>query len=215
MRKRKAFITILSVLLASGAKSAWAAGITESKTPESLGLIGVLFLVGLVQILLFAKHRNQTNGTLALLCAGMLVAWIVREDFWPSSASFKAITYAGIVPLLLIYVQSLYPRRWLGAMIDFTWAYVIPYAVIILVYPPEQLVPIMPAMEKFSFLSLATTLVTAAEARRERQPCALALLFTLVCLFVGLMLADLRAYALGSFTVAQVWIVSRVGRTPP
>lgn len=215
MRRREAFITILGILLASGASSAWAAGITESKRPESLGLIGVLLLVGTIQLLLYAKHRRQPNGTLALLCAGMLVGWIIREDFWPTPDSFKAITYAAIVPLVLIHVQSLYPRRWLGAMVDFTWAYVIPYAVIILVYPPEQLVPIMPAMEKFSFLSLATTLVTAAEARRERQPFALVLLFTLVLLFVGLMLPELRAYALGSFTVAQVWIVSRVGRTPP
>jgi hypothetical protein len=37
----------------------------------------VLCIVGLVQLALFAKNRRSTDGSLALLCAGMLVGWIV------------------------------------------------------------------------------------------------------------------------------------------
>jgi dolichol kinase len=175
----------------------------------------VLCIVGLVQLALFVKNRRSTDGSLALLCAGMLVGWIVTAGIWPLEAHFRATTLAAIVPLLLFYLQTLIPRRWLAGMVDFTWAYVIPYWVIVFVYPPTQLVPILPVMEKFSFFSLATTLVAAYQARSEGQPQAGFLLFTLVLLFVGLMFPPTRAWALGFFVCSQVWIVVRAGRTRP
>lgn len=212
MQTRDGILTIIGGLLASESCFAWAAGITESKRPESLVLMLLLLLTGAVQLVFYRQRQLKAHGTLALLCLGMLVGWGIRDGYGPPllAQHFKALTYAAIVPLLLIHIQALYPRRWLGGMVDFTWAYVIPYAVIVLVYPPEQLVPILPAMEKFSFLSLATSVLAAAQARREQQPGASLLLFTLVFLFLGLLMEGLSAYALGLFTVAQAWQVSRL-----
>lgn len=186
-----------------------------SMKPESLGLMAVLILTGLVQLALYGKNRRPVDGSLALLCAGMLVGWIVSSGIWPLAPHVQAVIQAATVPLLLFYLQTLIPRRWLAGMVDFTWAYVIPYAVIVFVYPPEQLTPILPVMEKFSFFSLATSLIAAYQARDEGQPYAGFLLFTLVLLFAGLVLEPTRAWALGIFAGSQVWIVARAGRTRP
>ena len=190
-------------------------GISESMRPENLGAMTALLLVGLLQLALYAKHRRSTHGSLALVCAGLLVGWIVHAGIWPLAVHFQATTYATIVPLILYYLQTLLPRRWLSGMVDFTWAYVIPYWVIVFVYPPQQLLPILPVMEKFSFFSLATTLIAAYQARDEGQPFATFLLFTLVFFFVGLMFPPTRAWAPGFFVCSQVWIVARAGRTRP
>lgn len=195
------FIPIVPVLLAN--------------RPVDMGVTIMLLGTLLVQLGLFAKRRTRTNGSLALLCAGMLVGWSVEAAPWHLADHFRAIIHAAIVPLLLFHIQALIPRRWLAGMVDFTWAYVIPYAVIVFVYPPEQLVPILPVMEKFSFFSLATTLIAAQQARREGRPDAGFLLFTLVLLFVGLGFVPTRAWALGIFVGSQVWIVARAGRTRP
>jgi hypothetical protein len=184
-------------------------------SPESLGVMTVLFILGLAQLALFGKKRRPADGSLGLLCAGMLVGWIIYAGIWPLAAHFQAVAYAAIVPLLLFHIQLLIPGRWLAGMVDFTWAYVIPYVVIVFVYPPEQLTPILPVMEKFSFFSLATTLIAAHQARGEGWPYAGFLLFTLVLLFVGLMFPPTRAWALGFFVCAQLWIVARAGQTRP
>ncbi|HET9239298.1 MAG TPA: hypothetical protein VFO10_18705 [Oligoflexus sp.] len=182
---------------------------------EDLGVFVTLLLIGLVQLVLFGRNRRPAHGSLALLCAGMLVGWIVNAGIWPLALHFQAVILAAIVPLLLFYLQTLIPRRWLAGMVDFTWAYVIPYVVIVFVYPPEQLVPILPVMEKLSFFSLATTLIAAYQAREEGQRYAGMLLFTLVLLFVGLVFAPTRAWALGLFVGSQAWIVARAVETRP
>jgi hypothetical protein len=186
-----------------------------AKCPEDLGVTIMLLGTLLVQLGLFVKRRTRANGSLALLCAGMLVGWIVNSGIWPLAPHYQAVIQAAVVPLLLFHLQTLIPRRWLAGMVDFTWAYVIPYAVIVFVYPPEQLIPILPVMEKFSFFSLATTLIAAQQARREGWPYAGVLLFTLVFLFVGLLFPHTQAWALGFFVGSQLWIVARAGRTRP
>jgi hypothetical protein len=163
-------------------------------TGQNLTVLVTMLLLGLVQLVLFVKRRTRAHGSLALLCAGMLIGWSVQAGYWRLAEHFRAIILAAIVPLLLFQIQVLIPRRWLAGMGDFTWAYVIPYWVIVFVYPPEQLAPILPVMEKFSFFSLATTLIAAYQARSEGQPQAGFLLFTLVLLFVGLMFPPTRAW---------------------
>lgn len=190
-------------------------GFSESMRPENLAAMSILLLTGLVQLALFGKHRRPTDGSLALLCAGMLVGCIVYAGIWPLDAHFRATTYAAIVPLLLYYLQTLMPRRWLSGMVDFTWAYVIPYWVIVFVYPPQQLVPILPVMEIFSYFSLATTLVAAHQARSEGRPYGVFLLLTLVFFLVGLMFPPTRVWAPGFFVCFQVWTLVLSRRTRP
>ncbi len=194
---------------ASGTDSAWAVGLTEPKGIESVILILLLLGVGVWQLFLFGKRRSSIHGSFSLLCGAMLLGWTVRSGAL-IPFPYRAVLDAALVPVLLIYLQTLFPRRWLKGMVDFTWAYVIPYAIIVVVYPQEQLAPILPVMEKFSYLSLATALLAAAQARREKRPSASLMLPALVLLFAGLLVDAWSAYALGLFTVLQAWLVSRL-----
>ncbi len=212
MRNRERYVWLLSTLLASGIDTAWALDVNEPKGIEN-GILILLFLgVGVWQLFLYGKRRTSIHGSLSLLCGAMLLGWAVSigNFAWLQADHFKAVLYAALVPVLLIYLQALFPRRWLKGMVDFTWAYVIPYAVIVVVYPKEQLVPILPVMQKFSYLSLATALLAAAQARGEKRPGATLVLLALVLLFAGLMVEGWGAYALGLFTVLQAWLVLRL-----
>jgi hypothetical protein len=188
---------------------------------EALGL-GALALTGLSALLLHVRQpHDRARLAFGGFCLALLGLRLLPRGHWDPDLMLRLnpITKAATVPLLMFYVQSLLPRRWFQGMTAFTWAYVIPYAVILAVYPNEQLHPIIPVMEKFSWLSLAATFLVAVQVRQEKEPGSSLLLIGLGFLALGQAPHELAPLSLLPFVLSQLVLLVRrrnkAGPTPP
>ncbi|WP_141733644.1 7TM diverse intracellular signaling domain-containing protein [Oligoflexus tunisiensis] len=175
-------------------------------------VLGALSLTGLSLLLLHAFRRHDpARGAFGGFCLALLGLRLLSRSHLDPDLILRLdpIASAATVPLLMLYVQSLFPRKWFQGMTAFTWAYVIPYAVILAVYPNEQLHPIIPVMEKFSWLSLMATLLVAVQVRQEQEPGSTLLLIGLGFLTFGFWPHELAPLSLLPFIVSQLWLLVR------
>jgi hypothetical protein len=154
--------------------------------PTSLTIMIALGLSAFLHFIFFIRKRRDTvHGSFAAFCLLLLAHELQRKiqpetpaDHWPPLLSLT-------LPFLMQHVEALIPRRWLRGMLSFTWAYVIPYLVILQVYPRAQVEAILPAMEVFFVLSLLATQFGVFQAWREGRRGSAALFNSLLLLMLS------------------------------
>lgn len=155
------------------------AAMEKQELGQGMLVLAVLLIMGFFHLLVYARRRSALScRAFGFFCLSFLVFLSVADPSYPA-ARITDLSYASMLrlfnislnlslPLFMMYVQQLFPRYWFRGMIAFTWAYVIAWITIILVYRPDEFIPVAPAMRNFSLLSLFCTLLVMVQAYRDR-----------------------------------------------